>query len=57
MYFDFDKVFDSVPHQRLLNKVSGKILKSIKGLLSNRRQIVKIKGMKLDLTTVLSWIP
>ena len=57
MYFDFDKVFDSVPHQRLLDKVSVKILKSIKGLLSNRRQIVKIKGMKLVLTTVLSWIP
>ena len=45
VYLDFAKAFDSVPHQRLLHKVSeyeikGKFLSWIKDFLTERRQYV-----------------
>ena len=62
IYFDFAKAFDSVPHQRLLGKltsygINGKILKWIRTFLSDRCQIVKVNGMKSDPASVLSGIP
>ena len=62
IYFDFAKVFDSVPHKKLLGKlkshgINGKVLQWIKAFLSNRRQIVNVDGMKSDPATVLSGIP
>ena len=50
VYTDFAKAFDSVPHQRLLNKIHaygirGKVLKWIENFLSNRTQRV-IVGKK-----------
>ena len=62
MYFDFAKVFDSVPHKRLLGKlklygINGKILEWIKAFLSNCRQIVNVNGMKSDPATALSGFP
>ena len=59
IYSNFAKPFDSVLHQRFLGKFrreDGKILKSIKALLSNRCQIVKVNGIKLDPATVLNAI-
>jgi len=49
IYLDFQKAFDSVPHQRLLQKFSsfevhGKILMWIKDFLSNREQQVVLNG-------------
>ena len=49
VYFDFAKAFDTVPHQRLLNKIKsygicGKILDWINNFLCNRKQRVNISG-------------
>jgi hypothetical protein len=52
IYLDFQKAFDTVPHQRLINKlqsygiqnVCGKILGWIKDFLANRKQKVVING-------------
>ena len=49
IYLDFAKAFDSVPHQRLLRKVSaygikGQLLSRIKDFLTERRQYVSVKG-------------
>ena len=45
IYLDFAKAFDTVPHQRLINKlnsygIAGNILNWITAFLSNRSQIV-----------------
>ena len=47
VYLDFKKAFDSVPHQRLLNKlaaygITGNIFKWIKDLLTHRHQRVRV---------------
>ena len=47
IYLDFQKAFDSVPHQRLIQKLSsfgvhGKNLQWIKDFLSNRTQQVVV---------------
>ena len=49
IYFDFQKAFDTVPHQRLLAKlhsygIRGNILKWIKDFLGNRKQRVLLKA-------------
>ena len=49
IYTDFQKAFDSVPHRRLMEKVSacgikGKLHDWIKDFLSNRTQYVVING-------------
>ena len=49
VYMDFQKAFDTVPHRRLLAKISangieGKVLKWIEAFLSNRTQRVVVGG-------------
>ena len=61
-YLDFQKAFDSVPHQRLIYKLSsigiqGNILKWIKSFLSNRTQQVVLNGKKSSSVPVTSGVP
>ena len=49
MYMDFMKVFDKVPHRRLLHKmhsyeISEKVIKRVESVLSNRIQKVIVNG-------------
>ena len=51
IYLDFQKAFDTVPHQRLLQKLTsfdihGNLLEWIKNFLSNRKQQVVLNGYK-----------
>ena len=62
LYLDFQKAFDSVPHQRLLHKLScygirGKLLKWIEAFLTARRQYVVLNGQSSDWTEVSSGVP
>lgn len=62
IYLDFAKAFDSVPHQRLLHKVSaygirGKLLSWIKDFLTDRRQYVSVKGESSSWQNVISGVP
>ena len=62
IYLDFDKAFDMVPHQRLLQNLSaycikGKVYNWIKGFLSNRKQWVVINGIYSEWGKVTSGIP
>ena len=62
IYFDFEKAFDTVPHQRLMKKlnsydINGLIGKWIGDFLSNRSQIVRVNGRVSDSVMVLSGIP
>lgn len=62
IYFDFEKAFDSVPHQRLLAKLSaygitGYLLQWIRSFLQNRRQIVKVNGTESYPCEVKSGVP
>ena len=62
IYTDFAKAFDSVPHQRLLNKIHaygirGKILKWIEDFLSERTQRVVVGNEKSEWANVTSGIP
>ena len=62
VYLDFQKAFDSVPHQQQLHKlqcyeVTGKLLEWIKSFLSGRRQQVVLRGCASDWTDVESGVP
>ena len=62
IYFDFSKAFDTVPHQRLLKKltsygIDGKVHGWIKAFLENREQVVMVNGQKSYPVKVLSGIP
>jgi len=62
IYLDFRKAFDSVPHQRLLNKlqaygIKGKLLAWIRNFLTGRRQRVVYDGEKSEWSDVMSGIP
>ena len=62
IYLDFQKAFDSVPHERLLTKLEGYgitdlALKWIKKFLKERRQQVLVNGAKSGWSKVLSGIP
>ena len=62
IYLDFRKAFDSVPHQRLIHKLSsiglqGNILKWIKSFLTNRTQQVVLNGRKSSTVPVTSGVP
>ena len=62
IYFDFAKAFDTVPHQRLLSKLSsygigGYLLEWIKSFLLDRRQIVKVNGVESYSCQVKSGVP
>ena len=61
IYLDFQKAFDSVPHGRLLSKLStygirGKCLEWIRKFLSGRKQRVIINGQKSRWSAVTSGI-
>ena len=62
IYLDFAKAFDSVPHQRLVNKVksygiTGNLLEWIESFLSNRFQTVKVNGSTSYPSPVHSGVP
>ncbi len=62
VYLDFAKAFDTVPHLRLLNKLDGYGVKGtvhqwIRNFLQNRRQCVKVNGVKSEWSLVTSGIP
>ena len=62
IYLDFQKAFDTVPHQRLLTKleacgVGGDIGNWIAAFLRNREQRVVVDGEMSDWTRVLSGVP
>jgi endonuclease/exonuclease/phosphatase family metal-dependent hydrolase len=62
IYLDFQKAFDTVPHQRLLGKleaygITGNIVLWIRDFLSNRRQRVCVNRAFSDWTPVTSGIP
>lgn len=62
VYMDFQKAFDSVPHKRLLKKLSacgigGKILRWVEDFLSERKQTVVINGIRSEERDVTSGIP
>ena len=59
---NFSKAFDSVPHQRLLQKlkyygINNNIYKWIKTWLTQRSQCVVLDGVSSDLVTVQSGVP
>ena len=61
-YMDFKKAFDSVPHERLLFKlskygISGNLLSWIKDFLSCRTQYVKINDSKSACNNITSGVP
>ncbi|KAK6178413.1 hypothetical protein SNE40_013205 [Patella caerulea] len=62
IYLDFAKAFDSVPHERLLNKlegygIKGEVLTWIRQFLHGRCQQVKVNGEPSDWKPVTSGIP
>ena len=62
IYLDYKKAFDSVPHHRLLEKLSkygikGKILNWITDFLIGRKQRVIVNGEQSKLADVTSGIP
>ena len=62
IYLDFKKAFDSVPHRRLLEKISaygfrGNLLKWIADFLSDRHQRVKVGDSFSNWASILSGVP
>ena len=62
VYLDFRKAFDSVPHQRLLEKarahgIDGNLLKWIESFLTGRKQRVNVNGEMSSWADVHSGIP
>ena len=62
VYLDFEKAFDKVPHQRLLNQVNaygirGEIHAWISDFLSNRTQSVRVNSAHSTSSPVLSGVP
>lgn len=62
LYIDFEKAFDKVPHNLLLDKLRiiglrGDLLNWFRSYLSNRKQRVKVGTYFSDWRTVQSGIP
>ena len=62
IYLDFQKAFDTIPHQRLLSKVHaygirGKVNEWIRNFLLNRRQRVVLNNSKSTWSEVTSGVP
>ena len=62
IYLDFSKAFDTVPHNRLIHKLSsygirGKLLDWIRSFLSDRSQYVTVNGCSSSSAPVTSGVP
>ena len=62
LYLDFQKAFDSVPHDILLQKIvmlgiGGNVLNIIASYLSKRKQYVKLNGFNSETVQVTSGVP
>ena len=62
IYLDFQKAFDTVPHERLLNQlqrygISGNVHSWIKSYLNQRTQKVRVNGQFSSSSKVLSGVP
>ncbi len=62
IFLDFQKAFDSVPHERLLSKLAaygiiGKTVNWIQNVLTNIRQRVIVENGKSDWANLTSGIP
>ena len=62
IYCDFQKAFDTVPHQRLICLLShygikDPLLPWIRDFLTNRKQQVQVNGNKSNIYDVLSGVP
>ena len=62
LYLDFSKAFDTVPHERLLNKlnaygITNNVHKWIQSFLSDRKQRVRINKSYSDFSPITSGIP
>ena len=62
VYMDYMKAFDTVPHRRLLTKltsygITGKVHRWIEAFLSGRQQRVSVNGCFSSWAAVLSSIP
>ena len=62
IYFDFQKAFDKVPHQRLISKLKSHgmgnyIINWIEQWLTDRRQRVVVDGEVSSWKSVLSGVP
>ena len=62
VYLDFQKAFDTVPHQRLLGKMesyglSAQVLNWVEGFLEGRRQRVSLGASRSPWNSVTSGVP
>ena len=62
IFLDFEKAFDSVPHDRLLLKlerfgITGSLLSWLSNFLQGRSQRVVIEGCQSDWAPVTSGVP
>ena len=62
IFIDLIKVFDTISHEKLLFKlenygIRGKPLSLLQSYLTNRKQLTKFNGAKLDLITSLYGVP
>ena len=62
IYLDFQKAFDTIPHQRLLSNVHaygirGEVYEWIRNFLLNRRQRVALNNSKSTWSEVISGVP
>ena len=62
IYLDLSKAFDTVPHQRLLSKLTGNgirgnVLGWISNFLSQRSQFVSVNGKTSSSSSVTSGVP
>ena len=62
LYLDYSKAFDTVPHRRLIKKLStvgiqGKVLEWLNSFLTGRKQRVVVNHVKSDWIDVISGVP
>ena len=62
VYLDFQKAFDTVPHQRLMSKIynygiRGNVFNWIEDFLKSRRQRVVLNSYKSEWSNVSSGVP
>ena len=62
IYMDFQKAFDTVPHRRLIQKVSahgieGRLLGWLRDFLADREQRVVVNGTRSSIAKVTSGVP